>query len=223
MKKNMENKIIKVAMADDHILLRNALANLINNTNECKIVIEASNGRELIEKINKDNYPDVVILDLNMPEMDGHETACYLMEHHPEIRVLMLTMYDSDLALIRLLKAGVKGFMKKDIHPKELLFAIESVYEQGYYYSPQTSSKLAGLFREANEKTKSLDKIMLGEIEIEFLKLVCSEMTYKEIASVLKMNPRAIDGMRDNLFTRLDVKSRVGLAMYTIRHGIVSI
>jgi DNA-binding NarL/FixJ family response regulator len=113
--------------------------------------------------------------------------------------------------------------MKKDIHPKELLFAIQSVYEQGYYYSPQTSSKLAGLFREANEKTKSLEKIMLSELEIEFLKLVCTEMTYKEIASVLKMNPRAIDGMRDNLFTRLDVRSRVGLAMYTIRHGIVSI
>ena len=217
----MEKKKIKVAMADDHILLRNALANLINNTNECKIIIEVSNGRELIEKINKDNYPDVVILDLNMPEMDGHDTAKYLMDNHPDIHVLMLTMFDSDLALIRLLKAGVKGFMKKDIHPKELLFAIQSVYEQGYYYSPQTSSKLAGLFRDANEKSKSLDKIMLGELEIEFLKLVCTEMTYKEIAYTLKMNPRAIDGMRDNLFTRLDVKSRVGLAMYTIRHGIV--
>jgi len=131
-------------------------------------------------------------------------------------------MYDSELALIRLLKAGVKGFMKKDIHPKELLYAIESVHENGYYYSPQTSSKLAGLFRD-DENSYPLDKIMLTENEIYFLKLVCSERTYKEIASDLKLNPRSIDSMRDNLFTRLDIKSRVGLAMYAIKHGIVSI
>lgn len=219
----MEKKRINVAMADDHILLRNALATLINNTEKCKVIYEASNGKELIDKIKLDNYPDVVILDLNMPIMDGQETATYLLKNHPEIKVLMLTMFDSDLALIRLLKAGVKGFMKKDIHPSELIHAIQTTHENGYYYSPQTSSKLASLFRDSDVKSKSLDKIMLSEGELEFLKFVCTEMTYKEIAVNLKMNPRAIDGMRDNLFTKLDVKSRVGLAMYTIRHGIVSI
>lgn len=219
----MEKKRINVAMADDHILLRNALATLINNTEKCKVIYEASNGKELIDKIKLDNYPDVVILDLNMPIMDGQETATYLLKNHPQIKVLMLTMFDSDLALIRLLKAGVKGFMKKDIHPSELIHAIQTTHENGYYYSPQTSSKLASLFRDSDEKSKSLDKIMLSEGELEFLKFVCTEMTYKEIAVNLKMNPRAIDGMRDNLFTKLDVKSRVGLAMYTIRHGIVSI
>jgi DNA-binding NarL/FixJ family response regulator len=131
-------------------------------------------------------------------------------------------MYDSELALIRLLKAGVKGFMKKDIHPTELMHAIQSVHEQGYYYSAQTSSKLAGLFRD-EESAHAIDKILLSDQELEFLKFVCSELTYKEVAVQLKMNPRAIDGMRDNLFTRLDVKSRVGLAMYAIKHGIVSI
>jgi DNA-binding NarL/FixJ family response regulator len=95
------------------------------------------------------------------------------------------------------------------------------VHEFGYYYSAQTSSKLAGLFR--NSQDQQLDKVMLTEIEIDFLKYACSELTYKEIAGNLKMNPRAIDGMRDNLFTKLDVKSRVGLAMYAIKHGVVSI
>ncbi|NCW13130.1 MAG: DNA-binding response regulator [Chitinophagia bacterium] len=157
-----------------------------------------------------------------MPIMDGHDTAAYLQKNHPTIKVLMLTMYDSELALIRLLKAGVKGFMKKDIHPKELLQAIQSVHENGYYYSAHTSSKLAGLFRDQDD-TPILEKITLSDGEIEFLKHVCSEQTYKEIAYELGMNPRAIDGMRDNLFNRLDVKSRVGLAMYAIRHGIVPI
>jgi DNA-binding NarL/FixJ family response regulator len=219
----MKNDFIKVAMIDDHVLLRNALSSLINNSGKCKVIFEASNGKELIAQLERNNYPDVVILDLNMPEMDGHETASYLQEHYPEMKILMLTMYDSELALIRLLKAGVKGFMKKDIHPTELIYAIESVHESGYYYSAQTSSKLAGLFRNSEDKSKSFDKIMLSDLEIKFMQLVCTEQTYKEIASELKMNPRAIDGMRDNLFTRLDAKSRVGLAMYAIKNGIVAI
>ena len=218
----MKKELIKVAMVDDHILLRNALASLINNSDNCSVVIECSNGKELIGKIKTSTPPDLVILDLNMPEMDGHQTALYLQKNHPEIKVIMLTMYDSELALIRLLKSGVKGFMKKDIHPTELMHAIQSVHEQGYYYSAQTSSKLAGLFRD-EESAHAIDKILLTDQELEFLKFVCSELTYKEVAVQLKMNPRAIDGMRDNLFTRLDVKSRVGLAMYAIKHGIVSI
>ena len=218
----MKNDVIKVAMIDDHVLLRNALSSLINNSGKCKVIFEASNGKELIAQLERNNFPDVVILDLNMPEMDGHQTALYLQKHFPEMKILMLTMYDSELALIRLLKAGVKGFMKKDIHPTELLAAIESVHEYGYYYSAQTSSKLAGLFRDRDEQ-HHLDKVMLTENEIDFLRYACSELTYKEIAGTLKMNPRAIDGMRDNLFTKLDVKSRVGLAIYAIKHGVVTI
>jgi two-component system invasion response regulator UvrY len=215
-------QIINVAVADDHILLRNALTVLINNTGKCKVVFEANNGIELIEKIKKENMPDVIILDLYMPEMDGYDTAVHLQSKYPDIKILMLTMFDNEGTLIRLLKAGVKGFMKKDIHPNELLHAIQSVHEHGFYYSAQTSSKLAGLFR-ATENGPSLEKIMMTDLEIEFMKLVCTELTYKEIAVKLKMNPRAIDGMRDNLFTKLDVKSRVGLAMHAIRQGIVGI
>ena len=217
----MKQVLIKIAMVDDHVLLRNALSSLINNTGKCSVLYEVSNGKELIEKLHSSAQPDIVILDLNMPEMNGQETAEYLQKNHPEIKVLMLTMYDSELALIRLLKAGVKGFMKKDIHPSELLSAIESVHQHGYYYSSHTSSKLASLFIDSDDKSKSFERILMSELELTFMKLVCSEITYKEIASELKMNPRAIDGMRDTLFTRLDVKSRVGLAMYSIKHGIM--
>lgn len=217
----MEQKI-KVALVDDHILLRHALASLINQSDRCTVNIEASNGKDFLDKLNTGSIPEIAILDLNMPVMDGQETAEWLQRHHPEINVLMLTMYDSELVLIRLLKAGVKGFMKKDIHPTELMFAIQSVVDNGYYYSAHTSSKLAGLFKESENKTPLFQKIMLDDLEMDFLKLACSEMTYKEIAQKMNMNPRAIDGIRDALFTRLDVKSRVGLAMYALRHGLVS-
>ena len=218
----MQTKI-KVALVDDHILLRTALAGLINNSEKNVVNIEASNGKDFIEKLKTNNIPDIAILDLNMPVMDGQETAEWLSQNHPHMHVLMLTMYDSELVLIRLLKAGVKGFMKKDIHPTELMHAIQSVIENGYYYSAHTSSKLAGLFKEGDNKTPLFQKIMLSNVELDFLKLASTEMTYKEIAQKMKMNPRAIDGIRDALFTRLDVKSRVGLAMYALRHGLVSL
>ena len=215
--------MIKVALADDHILLRNALATLIEKFENCKVIMQVSNGQELIAEISKTNLPDVVLLDLNMPGMDGFQSATWLRDHHPSIHVLMLTMYDSELTLIRLLQAGVKGFLKKDIHPNELKYAIHSVMENGYYYSHNATGKLLNLFRNNSESHSKLNKTMLTEIDIRFLQLSCSEMTYKEIAQEMKLNPRGVDNLRDNLFTKLDVKSRVGLAMYAIRHGLVTI
>lgn len=212
---------IKVALADDHVLLRNALAALIDSFGDCKVIQQASNGTELTEQINKTQPPDVAIIDLNMPQMDGLETAEWLRIHYPKVPVLMLTMYDSELALIRLLQAGVKGFLKKDIHPSELKFAIHSVMQSGYYYSNHTTGKLVNLFRSGDEHSLTLEKAMLTTQEIQFLNFVCSDMTYKEIAMKMSLNPRSVDNLRDSLFTKLDVKSRVGLAMFAIRHGIV--
>jgi two-component system, NarL family, invasion response regulator UvrY len=214
---------IKVALADDHILLRNALASLINGFEGCRVILEVSNGRELQTKINRNELPHVLLLDLNMPEMDGFETAVWVTDNFPSIYILMLTMYDSEQALIRLLQAGVKGFLKKDTHPLELKFAIQSVVQSGYFYSQQTSGKLANLFRSKNGNTMALEKAMLTIQETIFLKLASSEKTYKEIALEMKLNPRAVDALRDHLFQKLDIKSRVGLAMYAIRQGLVAL
>ncbi|MEP6677295.1 MAG: response regulator transcription factor [Ferruginibacter sp.] len=217
-----KNTLIKVAMADDHVLLRDALANLINNFNNCRVTIASNNGKELTQAIANGQVPDVVILDLNMPVMNGYDTALWLQKNQPGIKILMLTMYDSEIALIRLLQSGVKGFLKKDIHPNELQFAIQQVVQSGFYYSQNTTGRLAGLFRRGDDNELALQKSILGDIEIEFLKLSCTEMTYKEIASSMNLNPRSVDNLRDNLFSKLDVKSRIGLAMYAIKHGLVS-
>jgi two-component system invasion response regulator UvrY len=216
------NKKIKVALADDHVLLRDALTSLINNYDECQVEIQANNGKELIQTIQQGRLPDVAILDLNMPVMDGFETAEWLQKHRPGIHVLMLTMYDSELSLIRLLQAGVKGFLKKDIHPSELKFAINSVMETGYYYSHHATGKLANLFRTNKEGNFNFSNLMLTDQEITFLRHACTDLTYKEIAEEMKLNPRSIDTLRDHLFMKLDVKSRVGLVMTTIKNGLIS-
>jgi two-component system invasion response regulator UvrY len=213
---------IKVALADDHILLRNALAQLIDSFGNCKTIHQSGTGKELVDYISAGYLPDVVLLDLSMPEMDGFETAVWLQKNAPQVHVLMLTMYDSELSLIRLLKAGVNGFLKKDIHPSELKFAIQSVVISGYYYSNHSTGRLMNLFRNNPDGSMRLQKAMLSEQELQFLKLTCSDLTYKEIAQKMELNPRAVDTLRDQLFTKLDVRSRVGLAMVAIKQGVVA-
>jgi two-component system invasion response regulator UvrY len=217
-----ETIYIKVALADDHILLRSALASLIDSFGDCRVIHQSNNGKELIDWFENGLVPDVAILDLNMPEMDGYEAARLIQKKFSGVNVLMLTMYDSELSLIRLLQAGVKGFLKKDIHPSELKFAIHSVMSAGYYYSNHTAGKLANLFRSNDEKKNFLQNLMLTEQELQFLKLACSDLTYKEVAQKMNLNPRSVDNLRDQLFTKLDVKSRVGLAMVAIKNGVVT-
>lgn len=214
-----DTQLTRIALADDHVLLRNALATLINSFDNCKVIIEASDGQELVNMISEGYVPDIVLLDLNMPVLDGYDTASWIQCHHPAVHVLMLTMYDTEQTMIRLLQVGVKGFLKKDIHPSELRYAINSVIQCGYYYTNDTTGKIVNLFRKNQEQT-ALTRSLLTEMEIRFLRLTCTEMTYKEIAVNMHLNPRAVDNLRDNLFDKLDVKSRVGLAMYSIRHGI---
>jgi DNA-binding NarL/FixJ family response regulator len=218
----MKDQTIKIAMADDHVLLRDALAVVINGFEHCKVILLADNGRDLLEHMQKDNRPDLVILDLNMPEMDGYETAKRLRVNHPEIYVLVLTMYDSEISLLRMLQAGARGFLKKDIHPSELQLAIHSVMASGYFYSQHSAGKLVNIFKK-DLSGNPAERFGLSENELTFLKLASTDMTYKEIATVMEISPRTVDNYRDSLFIKLNVKSRVGLAIYAIKSGVVTL
>jgi two-component system, NarL family, invasion response regulator UvrY len=208
----------KLILADDHILLRDALKNMLNNSEEFVVIASASNGQEVIEAVQNSSRPDILLMDLNMPVMDGYATSKWLNQHHPEIKIVILTMYDSEIALIRLLQSGVHGFLKKDIHPKELKNALLAVAAGEFYYSNHTTNKIVSLFRSQSE----MDKSLLSETEIEFLRLASTDLTYKEIAGKMRLTPRHIDNYRDQLFTKLEVKSRVGLVIYAIRNGLVT-
>jgi DNA-binding NarL/FixJ family response regulator len=218
----MENKRFKIVLVDDHALLREALASLIGNFEQFQVIGSLDNGHELIRALTDGLRPDIILLDLNMPVLDGFDTAKWLQANHPEIKLLILTMYDSEIALIRLLQTGVKGFLKKDTHPNELNFALNSVCNNGFYYSHDTTGNLASMFQKNPDNQRFIDKAILTEAEISFLRLASTDLTYKEIASELSISPRAIDAYRDSLFEKLDVKSRVGLAIYAVKNGIVA-
>ncbi|MEP7144772.1 MAG: response regulator transcription factor [Ferruginibacter sp.] len=211
-----------VILADDHVLLRNALASTINGFPGFNVINMASDGTEVIKAIEDGCIPAIVVLDLNMPKMDGYDTAKWLYDTHPEIKILILTMYDSEIALIRLLQVGVRGFLKKDIHPDELKNALLSVSRDGFYYSHQTTGKLGNLFKKNNDNRSSVEKAMLSDSEINFLKLASTELTYKEIATTMNLTPRIIDNFRDSLFDKLNIRSRVGLAIYAVKNGVVT-
>jgi two-component system invasion response regulator UvrY len=214
---------IKVALVDDHVLLRKGLAILVSSQGY-SIHLECNNGKELISKLNKNDLPDIILMDINMPEMDGYEATYWLKKNYPAVPVLALSTYDDENAIIRMLRAGAKGYILKEIEPSELKTAINEVVTNGFYYSETVTGKFVHAVREMDEKSFDADNkplLQLSQKEIEFLKLVCTEMTYKEIADRMYLSPRTIDGYRDQLFEKLNAKSRVGLVLFAIKNGIV--
>lgn len=215
------NKKIQVAITDDHVLLRNALARLINAFDGYSVLLEADNGRDLGKKIAGNILPDIVLLDVNMPEMDGFETTQWLHKNYPQIKVLALSMLSDEKTIIKMFRLGAKGYLLKNTDPEELKRALDSVINKNVYLSEYVSARLvSGLHKDADQDIKP---IFLTEKEKEFLRWVCTELAYKDIAEKMNLSARTVDDYRQNLFARLRVHSRVGLVMYAIRNGIVEI
>lgn len=212
-----------IALVDDHALLRNGLSSLIKNLGHT-VLLEAYNGKDFISKLDTNLLPDVVLMDINMPEMDGYETTQWIKENHPEITVMALSMYDTEGAILRMIKCGAKGYILKDSEPAELHQALESLFTKGYYYSDLVNEKIVDVLNSMDGNSAVIKSLIeLSEKESEFLKYTCTELTYKEIAEKMHMSPRTIENYRDTLFERLNIRSRIGLAMFAVRNGLVNL
>lgn len=212
-------KTINIAIVDDHKIFSTALENLILVNKKYHVDIIGNNGEDFIEKLQKaKSLPDIVLMDLNMPIKDGVATTEYLTENFPEIKVIALTMEDNEDSIIKMLKAGAKGYLLKDMQPEILFDALDTVYQKGVFYTDNISQNLLKI----NSQIKSANELIsnLKNTEKEFIKLACSEMTYKEIAEKMFLSPKTIDGYRDSVFSKLEVKSRVGIVLFAIKNGL---
>lgn len=214
---------IKVALVDDHHLLRNGLARIIDRFDGYSVVLEAGNGREFIDILAEDENlsPDIILLDISMPEMDGYQTAEWIKENLPEARVLILSMLDNEIAVLRMLQLGARGYVLKDIKPTVLKEAFDHIQNYGYYSNDLVTSRL--LTQVANSEPGTQPAFTVSQREKEFLHMVCSDLTYREIAGKMNVSSRTVDNYRDSLFHKFGFKTRVGLALFAIKSGYYEI
>ena len=213
-----------IAVVDDHTLFRKGLISLINVFPNFDVILEASNGKDFIQKLNPEHLPEIVLMDISMPEMDGYATCEWLKSHYPAIKVLALSTMDAETAIIKMIRSGAKGYIVKDADLSELKLAFSELLSIGFFYNELVSRKVIHSISrivEDNDAVTALQK--LSDNELNFLRLSCSEKTYQEIANEMFKSEKTIDGYRAELFKKLNVSSRVGMVMYAIKNGIVQL
>jgi two-component system, NarL family, invasion response regulator UvrY len=211
---------IQIALVDDHNLFRKGLIKLINmgDSQRYNILFEADNGNQLKEKMKTPPFPDIILMDIDMPEVDGFESVEWLKRTHGDIKVLVMTMLEKESAILRMLRMGVKGYIHKDIEVEDLHAALESITANGSYYSDAASEVLHQNLNGVNNTPLSL-----SEKEREFIKLAVTDMTYQQIADKMNLSVKTIDGYREALFRKLNVKTRVTLALYAVKNGLAEL
>ncbi len=208
----------KIVIVDDHMLIAKAISSIIHELGGYEVLYETENGKTLTERFAvKNNIPDIILLDISMPVMDGFETARWLKENHPAVKVMALTMQGDDESLIKMIKAGATGYLHKNVHPAELQKALDAITSKGFYYPDWATSRV--LHALANEEIVN-SRIKLTERETEFLVWSCTELTYKEIGEKMFCSARTVESYRDSLFEKLGVKTRVALALYAVKIGL---
>jgi DNA-binding NarL/FixJ family response regulator len=211
--------IIKIAVADDHEMFREAISAIVDGFDNCKVVIQAANGRELLEKLQLKSNTDLVLLDIAMPEMDGYETAKNLCIKFPEAKILFCSMFKNELAICRMISAGGNGFINKEASTSELKKALFEIMKNGYCF-PNSDGRMS-FYNEKNSSKRPLkNQHQLTIKELQFLKLVCTEKPYKQIAADLDMSDRQVDYLRERLFSIFDVHSRIGMAVHACQSGM---
>jgi DNA-binding NarL/FixJ family response regulator len=211
----METEKIRIAIVDDHTLFRNGVASLMGEFNELQVVFDAENGLQMQYALPKHPSPDVVLMDINMPVVDGYEATAWLKKNHPDVKVLALSMFEDDQAVIKMIRAGACGYVLKESKPRELLEAIKAIRDKGVYINELVSGKLI--------RSVVDEEVEISKKELDFLKYCCSELTYKEIADKMCVSPRTVDNYREALFLKLNLKSRTGLVLYAIQNQIFKI
>jgi len=214
-------KKLKVYIADDHTLFRKAIVELLKNFSRVKLVKDAENGKELLTLI-KQEEPDIAIVDMQMPVLGGVETCEYLIEKFPAVKLIILTMHDSEKYILHMMELGVHGYLLKNTDPEELEMAIHAVVEKDFYHNDLVASVLRKSLKNKTGSERPVFKAhALTTREQEILRLICLELTVKEIADRLSISENTARNHRVNIMEKIDVKNTVGLVKYAYEAGLI--
>jgi DNA-binding NarL/FixJ family response regulator len=213
---------IKIAIADDYKIFREGLKVSLGQDDNMQIILEADNGEDLIKAIES-NQPDVIIMDLKMPIMDGMEATQLVRKKYPGIKILVVSMYEDDKFIIHLMEIGANGYLLKNAEPDEIRKAIYAVHENGYYFNDLVNKALLKkLVIKNNIKPSFNENIDLTERELEVLKLICEEKTAAEIAKQIFLSPRSVEGIRQRLIEKIGVRNTAGIVMFAVKNGLAN-
>lgn len=211
---------ISVGMADDQQLFLKSLASLINSFDDFEVTLEALNGEELLQKLSiSDPLPDILLIDVKMPILNGIKTAELVSQKYPLIKMAALSSQDDDISIIQMIRANCCSYLLKDIHPNDLERALQEIHQKGYYNADEYNRNHRHLFKQSG----AMVTIDFSDREKKFLQLACTDLTYKAIASKMNLAERTIDGYRESLFEKLKVQSRVGMALEAVRRNLVEL
>ena len=212
---------IKIAIADDYKIFRDGLKVGMASVENLMVVLEADNGEDLLQGL-KDTKVDIILMDLKMPVMDGMEATKEVKKRFPDIKVLVVTMYDDDKFIIHLMEIGANGYLLKNADSDEIKKSIYAVNENGYYFNDIVNKALLKrLVLKGNIKPSFNQDVELTERELEVLILICEEKTAAEIGKEIFLSPRSVEGIRTRLIEKIGVRNTAGLVMYAIKNGIV--
>ncbi len=217
------NKVIRILIADDHDLYRDGLRLLLQQDDSLEIVGEAETGHRLIE-LKQSLEPDIILTDVRMPELDGISASKELKRIDPSVRIIALSMFDSESVIVDMLEAGALGYVIKNSNKYEIIQAIKSVYNYQPYYCTSTSGRLAKMICKSSFNPYKLRNINnFTPFEIDIIKLICNEKTSKEMASTLHISQRTIEGYRSKIMGKMDVRSTAGIVIYAIKNCLYAI
>jgi len=215
--------VINLAIADDHKIFREGLKATLEDCADLNILFEAGNGIELVKQLAFKN-PDVVLMDIKMPEMDGMQATAYIQQNFSHVKVLALSMFNEDKYILDMMKAGASGYLLKNAEPQEIIDAVFMVHKKGYYFNEHLSITLVKQFMgKSTINPKGKEDMELNERETEVLKLICQEKQNTEIADKLFLSVRTVEGYRTKLFEKTGSKNMVGLVIYAIKKGIIDL
>lgn len=219
--KNLDEMPIQVVIADDHALFRTGVRTSLSTRKDIQMIAEAENGMQLINLL-KHIQPDVILLDIQMPIMDGLTALPEIKKLHPGVKVIMLSMIDDPSMVTRMMEVGANAYLTKESDPEIIYQAIRTCYEDEFYFNDLTNKALLNGLRSKRVPEAIPAEVHLNDKEITILKLMCEEKTTKEIADMVDLSPRTVEAIRDKLKTKTGVKSMAGLVMYAVKAGIVT-